>query len=97
MNRENWFRVAILIAIAIVVIAGITIFAISISIKKDKAYALSMCLHNADIKYESLWSDNCSRAYGNNVCNELPGKVVDQLDAYLTQDKEFCFKQYPQN
>lgn len=69
--------------------------------KVDFRIKLENCIANATNDYQSWLSKlqefQKERCKNTNVCGELVGQEIDKAEKKLQQDKENCFKRYPQN
>lgn len=63
--------------------------------KTNEKLLLNYCLEDAEKSYNYNWNKTCSTQRLEDECN-LPSNMADSIDNYRKQQKDECFKKYPQ-
>jgi hypothetical protein len=97
--KENWFKLAIIICILMVVIGELVKIRDGQLKGQANSAALKKCLSAVESRYSSDWDSECTinGMNGKKKGCTLPTWVVTRLDDMMMKDKDNCFKQYPQS
>jgi len=88
-------RVIKLTIIFTVLLIGFAIFYHYVISPSQRLEHLNECLLGTELSYYSCWNSHCEILGKEKDCN-LPVDHVDRCKEQRKEDKDYCFKKYPQ-